>query len=138
MNDIYCVSAYPTPHTNMLRSCRRIRPGLFLKSHLCMGRSGSRYQRPVAAQVGPSSGFSLIMHRLVSRLVRTVESNGICNEDSHAWGGRRVILKRSQLHRAWGGKKSCTQEELTTIYTYTLKKVYIYPIPGRRCACTAS
>ena len=58
-----------------LGSRRRIPP-----PHLWMGRSGSRYQRPVAAQVGPSSGFSLIMHRFMSRLVRTVESNGI-------WGG---------------------------------------------------
>lgn len=41
------------------------------------GSEGSRYQRPVAAQLGPSSGFSLIMHMLVSRLMRTVASKGI-------------------------------------------------------------
>mmetsp|Transcript_687 Transcript_687/g.1730 ORF Transcript_687/g.1730 Transcript_687/m.1730 type:complete len:237 (+) Transcript_687:1862-2572(+) len=42
-----------------------------------MGKEGSRYQRPDAAQVGPSSGFSRIMQRLVSRDTRTVASNGI-------------------------------------------------------------
>mmetsp|Transcript_29700 Transcript_29700/g.75667 ORF Transcript_29700/g.75667 Transcript_29700/m.75667 type:complete len:238 (+) Transcript_29700:642-1355(+) len=44
-----------------------------------MGSDGSRYQRPDAAQVGPSSGFSLIMHRFVSSDTRTVASNGIWN-----------------------------------------------------------
>jgi hypothetical protein len=36
------------------------------------------YQRPASVHEGPSSGFSLIMHRLVSMLMRTVESKGIC------------------------------------------------------------
>ena len=43
------------------------------------GSAGSRYQRPDSAHVGASSGFSLIMHRLVSSETRTVESNGIWN-----------------------------------------------------------
>ena len=34
---------------------------------------------PATWQVGPSAGFSLIMHRLVSSETRTVESKGIWN-----------------------------------------------------------
>ena len=38
-----------------------------------------KHCRSVAhVQEGPSSGFSLIMHMLVSMLMRTVESKGIC------------------------------------------------------------
>ena len=47
---------------------------------MCSVPGGSQAARlPATVQVGPSSGFSLIMVRLVSRLMRTVESKGIWN-----------------------------------------------------------
>eukprot|EP00983_Pelagomonas_calceolata_P068673 1150028-Pelagomonas_calceolata.AAC.3 len=50
-----------------------------------IGEYTHTHQRPDAAQVGPSSGFSRIMQRLVSRDTRTVASNGICRVDAKEW-----------------------------------------------------
>jgi len=54
------------------------------------------YQRPEAAQVGPSSGFSRIMHRLVSRDTRTVASKGIC---THRWAAHQRKLAPTRCCR---------------------------------------
>ncbi len=43
---------------------------------------------PAMVQLGPSSGFSLIMHRLVSSEMRTVASKGIWNAVRMYYGGR--------------------------------------------------
>mmetsp|Transcript_15875 Transcript_15875/g.47774 ORF Transcript_15875/g.47774 Transcript_15875/m.47774 type:complete len:341 (+) Transcript_15875:434-1456(+) len=65
------------------------------------GSAGSRRHLRVSWQEGPSSGFSLNMVRLVSRLMRTVESNGIWKAVRWYWVrvmGRSCLLSTAFWH----------------------------------------